>query len=72
MKKIILTEKDCYQSPFGRQIRGANNLMCKNDLVVFKQGDGSFEVLKNRFDLSHDEILREIDETQDNTILLAL
>jgi len=72
MKKLILTENDVYQSPYGREIRGGSRKLYEAELAVLVKRDGSFEVIKDHVGLSNDEIRREIEGTPDNTILLAL
>ena len=61
MIKLILTEDDFYMSENGRRIRVGDHRLHGAELAVLVKRDGSFEILKNRYDLSHDEILRELE-----------
>jgi hypothetical protein len=69
MKKLILTEDDFYYSPTGRFLRGGDRPMYNADLVVYVKKDGSYEVLKDRFDLSKEEV-RSIVEFDERSLLL--
>lgn len=70
MKKLILTKDDFYQSPTGRTLQGGSRKLYDVDLAVMVKRNGEIEVLKDRFDLSKDEI-RDIIEF-DNRVLLML
>jgi hypothetical protein len=70
MKKLILTEDDFYTSPTGRTLRGGNRRLYEVELAVLVKRNGDFEILKDRFGLSKDEV-RSILEF-DERILLAL
>jgi hypothetical protein len=70
MKKLILTDEDFYNAPHGRCIRGGNSRLYEAELVVYMKDNGDFEIVKDRFGMSKDEI-RSIIEF-DERILLAL
>lgn len=60
MKKLILTEDQFYQTQNGLAIRGGSSILYDAHLVVKLRRDGSYEVLKDRFGLSKEEIESEI------------
>jgi hypothetical protein len=70
MKTLILTDEDFYTSPTGQTIRGGHKRLYDADLVIHMKDDGDFDILKDRRQLTKDEVRNIINF--DDRILLAL
>ena len=70
MKKLILTEDDFYQSPTGRTLRGGSRKLYDVDLAVMVKRNGEIEVLKDRFDLSKEEVQRIVEFDERSLLML--
>lgn len=75
-KILILRDHDYYRSPSGKQIIGGNRKLYDAHLAIHLKDDGSFIVIKDRDNLSHDDVQEIIDRetgiTPDKRILLGL
>jgi hypothetical protein len=72
MKKLILSEDDFYNCPGqGSTLRGGSRRLYDAELVVKILRNGSYEVLKDRFGLSKEEIEREIFQPDERLLLMA-
>lgn len=70
MKKEILTEDDFYCSFNGLSLRGGNRRLYDAELVVKILRDGSYEVIKDRFGLSKEQIEDEISKPDERLLLM--
>lgn len=74
MKKEILTDDDFYSlyngSYDGRDIRGGKRRLFEAELVIKLNRDGSYEVIKDRFGLSKEQIELEINQPDERLLLM--
>lgn len=71
MKKLILTEEEFFQTAEGYHLRGGNRRIYDAELVVKINRNGSYEVLKDRFNLSKEEIENELSGLDNRLLLMA-
>ena len=71
MKKVFLTDDDFYQTANGLQVRGGSKIMYDAHLVVKLGKDGGYEVIKDRFGLSKEELEKEIYGPDERLLLMA-
>jgi hypothetical protein len=74
MKKLFLTDDDVYYDPSGncriRTISGGMEMLYKSDLIIKLNRDGGYEVMKDRFGLSKEQIENEIHESDERLLLM--
>jgi hypothetical protein len=74
MKKLILTDDDFYSlyngSYDGRAIRGGKRRLFEAELVIKLNRDGSYEVIKDRYGLSKEQIELEINQPDERLLLM--
>lgn len=70
MKKEILTDDDFYSTHCGRYLKAGNQRLYESELVVKLNRDGGYEVIKNRFGLTKQQIDLEINEPDERLLLM--
>jgi hypothetical protein len=71
-KVLILRDEDVYKTGHGETMYGSNKPMYEAHIVIRLYEDGSYKLLKDRYNTSDREIRKLINPVQTNTNLLLV
>jgi hypothetical protein len=72
METLILKEEDFYRTANGLALKGGNRILYEASLVIKFNRDGGYEVVKDRYGQTKEEIETKIGLMPDQRLLLML